>query len=373
MAELELIDVCKAFGSKRVVDGISLVARARDFLVVLGPSGCGKSTLLRLLAGLESIDSGAITIDGRRVDHLTPAERDAAMVFQHYALYPNMSVRENLSFGLENMRLRPHEVSIRVAAAATTLEIEHLLDRYPRQISGGERQRVALGRAMVKRPRLFLCDEPLSSLDASLRGRTRLKIAQLHQQINSTMVFVTHDQLDAMTLATRVAVMNSGKLEQIGTPMEVYTRPATPFVAAFVGTPAMNLLPAEISAAADGSTIVRLPGGAELETTIQRADLPDHDDFTFGIRAEDISLCDAHRAHALARATFIERLGSRTLIHVEFGAGRTVIVEEHGVSHIAVGDSVGLKFNVASAHLFDASRGYHTPDSTRLEAPAYSA
>lgn len=360
MSDVELIDICKTFGVKRVIDAISLRAYARDFVVILGPSGCGKSTLLRLIAGLDRVDSGMIQIDGRRVDQLGAAERGAAMVFQQYALYPHMTVRDNLSFGLQNLRMQSREVAARVAEAAAMLEIEEVLDRYPGQISGGERQRVALGRAMVKRPGLFLLDEPLSNLDASLRVRTRLQIAQLHRQVESTMIFVTHDQHEAMTLATRVAVMNNGRIEQIGTPMGIYMRPATRFVASFVGSPAMNFLAAEIGMAADGSIVARLPGDVAIPTGIDAGELPGLRALTFGIRAEDISLCETDHAHLTARIKFVEHLGNRTLIYLDVRGEGTIAVEEKGSIGVVAGETVGLRFDPRGAHLFDDKRGYHS-------------
>jgi len=239
LAGLVLRNVSKRFGPVEVINDLSLDIEEGEFAVFLGPSGCGKSTLLRMVAGLESLSAGEIHLGQRRIDGLAPGERGVAMVFQHYALYPHMTVRQNMGFGLRNVGVAAAEIAAKIAQAAALLEIGHLLDRKPGQLSGGQRQRVAIGRAIVKQPEAFLFDEPLSNLDAALRARTRVELARLHQQVRSTMVFVTHDQMEAMTLATRIVVMNAGRVEQVGTPIEIYRRPGTRFVAGFIGTPAM--------------------------------------------------------------------------------------------------------------------------------------
>ena len=248
MAEIRLENVSKSFGKVSVIDKVSLEVRDGEFIVFLGPSGSGKSTLLRMIAGLETINSGTLTIGGLRCENLSPGQRNVAMVFQNYALYPHMTVKENMSFGLYNIGLAQSEVERRVLNAARILEMETLLERKPSQLSGGQRQRVAIGRAIVKEPKAFLFDEPLSNLDAALRVRTRVELAELHQRIKSTIIYVTHDQTEAMTLADRVVVLNDRKIEQIGTPMEVYSRPASRFVAGFVGSPAMNFIKVKVGA-----------------------------------------------------------------------------------------------------------------------------
>ena len=246
MASLELKGVRKAFGSTPVLDDVSLTLESREFIAFLGPSGSGKSTLLRIIAGLETADAGEVWLEGRRIDRLAPGDRGVAMVFQHYALYPHMSVRENMAFGLRNARVAKDEIDRRIAEAARVLEIEPLLDRKPGEMSGGQRQRVAVGRALVKEPKLFLLDEPLSNLDAALRLRTRVELAQLKQRVDAAVIMVTHDQAEAMTLADRVVVMNERRIQQVGPPMEIYRRPANTFVAQFVGSPAMTLAPAQL-------------------------------------------------------------------------------------------------------------------------------
>ncbi|HEX8621452.1 MAG TPA: ABC transporter ATP-binding protein, partial [Allosphingosinicella sp.] len=244
MASLELSNIRKAYGETLVLDDVSLALGEREFIAFLGPSGSGKSTLLRIIAGLESADSGEVRLAGERIDGRPPGERGVAMVFQHYALYPHMTVRENMAFGLRNARVPKDEIEARVAEAARVLEIESQLDKKPGQMSGGQRQRVAIGRAIVKHPKLFLLDEPLSNLDAALRMRTRVELAQLRQRVDAAFIMVTHDQAEAMTLADRIVVMNDRRIQQVGAPMEIYARPANTFVARFVGSPAMALAPA---------------------------------------------------------------------------------------------------------------------------------
>jgi multiple sugar transport system ATP-binding protein len=359
MADIEIRNVSKTFGQAKVIDNVSLSIRAHEFVVFLGPSGCGKSTLLRMIAGLEPVDAGEIWIGGRRVDQLPPGERRVAMVFQHYALYPHMTVRGNMSFGLRNVRIAPAEIARRVIEAARMLEIEHLLESKPGQISGGQRQRVAIGRAIVKEPQLFLFDEPLSNLDAALRVRTRLEIAQLHQRVQSAIIFVTHDQVEAMTLAHRIVVMNNQRIEQIGTPMQIYARPATAFVAGFVGTPSMNFSAVELVAAADRFASVRLPDGSIIATRVDASALPGKRSFKFGIRAESVAICAPGTGNTNGSARFVERLGHRTLVYAQLADGTTLVGEDAGMSRVATGDSVGLRLDGAATHLFDAERGYH--------------
>jgi multiple sugar transport system ATP-binding protein len=358
VSDIRLVDVCKSFGSTRVVDHVSFSMGAHEFVVFLGPSGCGKSTLLRMIAGLEGVDAGEIYIGGKRVDQLPPGERDVAMVFQHYALYPHMTVRENMSFGLRNVRLANDEIVRRVAQAAKMLEIEHLLDRKPAQISGGQRQRVAIGRAIVKEPKLFLFDEPLSNLDAALRVRTRLELAQLHQRVPAAMIFVTHDQVEAMTLAHRIVVMNNQRIEQVGTPMEIYARPATAFVAAFVGTPTMNFVPVELIGD-DAHARVRLPDDIVFQTRIDAASLPANSRFRLGIRAESARICGSEEGTVRGPVKFVERLGDRTLVYVQIATDTTLVGEDTGASRVAIGERVGLQLDPGGAHLFDDERGYH--------------
>src|SRR5918998_3623100 len=249
MADVVLKGVCKSFGTAKVIHDVDLAVRDGEFVVFVGPSGCGKSTLLRLIAGLEDITVGDLSIDGTRVNDLPPPKRGIAMVFQTYALYPHMTVYDNMAFGLELAKASKAEIDQRVREAARLLQIETLLDRKPKQLSGGQRQRVAIGRAIVREPKVFLFDEPLSNLDAALRVQTRIEIAKLHSNLNATMIYVTHDQVEAMTLADRIVVLNAGRIEQVGTPLDLYHHPANLFVAGFIRSPRMNLLPATVAGA----------------------------------------------------------------------------------------------------------------------------
>ncbi|OJF93787.1 ABC transporter ATP-binding protein [Pararhizobium antarcticum] len=361
-ASIEITNVTKRYGALTVLSDISLAISAGEFIVFLGPSGCGKSTLLRMIAGLEDVTEGTISVDGVRVDTLPPGKRGVAMVFQSYALYPHMTVAQNMSFGLENIGVAKAEIEKRVRFAADTLEIAHLLDRKPQKLSGGQRQRVAIGRAIVKEPKAFLFDEPLSNLDAALRGRTRLELAQLHGRLGSTMVFVTHDQVEAMTLADRIVIMQDRRIEQIGTPMEVYRRPATRFVAAFVGSPAMNFIPIRdavmngdrlsIDTAGLGTVSVPLhlppgfsPEGAEL-----------------GIRAEDVSVAAAGAPGIALTAEVIERLGDRTLIYGHLEDGTKMTVEADGRNATRPGDRLTIVLDTSALHLFDKTGAAHHPE-----------
>jgi multiple sugar transport system ATP-binding protein len=357
-AKIDIINVSKQFGALTVLDDLSLSIPAKEFVVFLGPSGCGKSTLLRMIAGLESVDSGEIRINSERIDHQPPGKRGVAMVFQSYALYPHMTVRDNMAFGLENIAVDRSVIEARIAEAARMLEIGHLFDRKPGQLSGGQRQRVAIGRAVVKEPKAFLFDEPLSNLDAALRTRTRIELAQLHQRLKSTMIFVTHDQIEAMTLADRIVVMNNRKIEQIGAPMEIYDRPATRFVAGFVGSPAMNFLDAVLERGAT-NIVARVANGIAVETAVTADQLGDGK-YVLGIRSEDIRIAPAGQGNAEAVVDVIERLGERTLVYVRLDDGQNIVGSDAGNSQVSVGDRVGLTFNGAKAHLFDEhGRAWH--------------
>jgi multiple sugar transport system ATP-binding protein len=328
MATVELIDVCKSFGSVEVLRNINLSLEKGEFVVFVGPSGCGKSTLLRMIAGLEDITSGELRIDGQPMNDVLPAKRGIAMVFQSYALYPHMTVFENMSFGLEQARLSKTEIAQRVRNAAAMLQIEDLLDRKPKQLSGGQRQRVAIGRAITRDPRVFLFDEPLSNLDAALRVDTRLEIAGLNDRLpGTTMIYVTHDQVEAMTLADRIVVLNAGNVEQVGTPMTLYERPASLFVAGFIGSPRMNFLGGPVAAAQ----------GAH----------------TYGIRPEHIGL-STERGDWKGRAKLTERLGSDTFVHVDVDGIGHVNVRIEGRGDIAAGTPVFLSPDPEAVHLFDA-------------------
>jgi len=359
---VRLSGVSKRFGDTRVIDDLSLEIRSGEFVVFLGPSGCGKSTLLRMVAGLEAIDDGEIVVDGKRVDHLPPGARNVAMVFQQYALYPHMTVRENLSFGLRNARVPADEIQRRISAAAQSLEITALLERRPGELSGGQRQRAAIARAIVKKPALFLFDEPLSNLDAALRARTRIELAQLHQQLGATMIFVTHDQVEAMTLADRIVVINDRRIEQIGSPLEIYRRPATQFVAGFVGTPKINFVKVQVVAASSGKAVAQLLDGATIRTGISHACLPDPA-MTLGLRAEAVRIVEPASGDLRGTARVVERLGDRTLVHVALAEGTLLTAEDRGDSSVTTGQTVGLRVDGSAAHLFAADgTGYHAED-----------
>ena len=358
MADIVLSDVSKSYGNVQVLDSVSMHIKSGEFIVFLGPSGCGKSTLLRMIAGLEEVNGGEIRIGDERVDQLPPNQRGVAMVFQNYALYPHMTVRENMSFGLQNVGTDKAEITRRVDEAARMLEITQLLDRRPAQLSGGQRQRVAIGRAIVREPKAFLLDEPLSNLDASLRVRTRVELAQLHRRIGTTMIFVTHDQTEAMTLASRIVVMNNRRIEQIGTPMEVYSRPASRFVAAFVGSPAMNFLPVASITDNQGKAVVHA-GGAQVATDIAVSALPPAEGLTLGVRPDALKVV---AGGALAGTVeLVERLGDRTLVHVRLDEGSLVVAEDSGKSMLEAGTAVSLAADRSETHLFDAGGvAYHS-------------
>ena len=334
---------------------LSLDIAEGEFAVFLGPSGCGKSTLLRMVAGLESLSEGEIHLGARRIDRLPPGDRGVAMVFQHYALYPHMTVRQNMAFGLRNIGVPAADIAVKLAEAARMLEIEHLLDRKPGELSGGQRQRVAIGRAIVKQPTAFLFDEPLSNLDAALRSRTRVELARLHQAVRSTMVFVTHDQMEAMTLATRIVVLNAGKVEQVGTPADIYGRPKTRFVAGFIGSPAMNFLPVAAVEDEGGYAVVTLGNGSRVATNIATAQLP-NGPLTLGVRAEHVHAGDG----TPAVVDVVERLGDRTLVYARGANDQVLVYDEPGHARVSVGDSVQVRIDGESVHVFDGQGlAYH--------------
>ena len=359
MESLELINVRKAFGATPVLDDVSLQLEHREFIAFLGPSGSGKSTLLRIIAGLETADAGEVWLGGRRIDNLPPGERDIAMVFQHYALYPHMSVRENMAFGLRNARVPTEERERRIAEAARVLEIEPLLDRKPAEMSGGQRQRVAIGRALVKEPKLFLLDEPLSNLDAALRLRTRVELAQLKQRVDAAVIMVTHDQAEAMTLADRIVVMNDRKIQQVGPPMEIYSRPANMFVAQFVGSPAMTLAYAQMVGTGEHATL-KLGDGTEIATKVPRDQLPQWANLRVGLRPEAVRVGGKGKGNSKAKVELVERLGERTLIYARLADGQPITAEDEGDSRVKIGDDVPLKIDGGEAHVFDSDgTGYH--------------
>ena len=359
MGGLSLRGVAKRYGALEVMRDLSLDIEAGEFAVFLGPSGCGKSTLLRMVAGLESLTAGEIHLAGRRIDALPPGDRGVAMVFQHYALYPHMTVRQNMAFGLRNVGAAAPAIASKIAEAARMLEIEHLLDRKPAKLSGGQRQRAAIGRAIVKHPTAFLFDEPLSNLDAALRSRTRIELARLHHALRTTMVFVTHDQMEAMTLASRIVVLNAGRIEQVGTPAEVYGRPRTRFVAGFIGSPAMNFLPVVRVEEEAGRAVAVLRDGGRVATGVPVGAL-DGGELTLGVRAENVHAGDG----APATVDVLERLGDRTLVYARDAEGQILVYDEPGHAPVTVGDQVRVRIDGAAAHLFDAAgSAFHSTGS----------
>ena len=363
MSFLQIIDLEKSFGAAHILKGVSLEIEEGGFLVLVGPSGCGKSTLLNTIAGLEPISGGEIRIAGRRVNELHPSKRDIAMVFQSYALYPNMTVAENIGFGMEIRGVPKPERDKAIADVAALLQIGHLLDRRPSQLSGGQRQRVAMGRALVRKPQVFLFDEPLSNLDAKLRIDMRTEIKRLHQRMRTTMVYVTHDQIEAMTLATKIAVLKDGVLQQFGTPAEIYNNPANVFVADFMGSPAMNLIPATIGRNGSG-LIVELARKETAPVALKLANPPEGlSDFTgkqvvFGIRPEALTDPDGADRNAQAIATadcqieVVEPAGSDTFAVTNLG-GKGVVARLRADANIRPGTVTPLTFNLSKAVFFD--------------------
>ncbi|MFO6445911.1 ABC transporter ATP-binding protein [Erythrobacter sp. NE805] len=361
MSGLELIDVCKSYGATRVLECVSLSIAPSEFIAFLGPSGSGKSTLLRIIAGLETLDAGEVRLGGARIDGLAPGKRGIAMVFQHYALYPHMTVRENMAFGLVNAGVPRDEIARRIAQAADTLEIASQLDKKPGQMSGGQRQRVAIGRAIVKQPKLFLLDEPLSNLDAALRNRTRVELAQLRHRVEAALIMVTHDQAEAMTLADRIVVMNDRRIQQVGTPAEVYARPANAFVARFVGSPAMAMLPGIVTGTAGGRVRVSLPCGADLLTAVPAGDMVPGAEVDVGLRPEHVCIAEPGEDGIPATVDLVERLGDRSFLYARLGDGSEVIACAPGFSAVRQGDRVSLAIDAAAAHLFTADGTAHHP------------
>jgi len=351
LGNVTLRGVRKLFGSLEVIKGVDLTVTDGELVVFVGPSGCGKSTLLRMIAGLEDVDYGDVLINGIDVTDMAPARRGVAMVFQNYALYPHMNAYDNMAYGLRRAGLRRAEVDPRVRRAAGMLQIDHLLDRRPKAMSGGQRQRVAIGRAIVRDPKVFLFDEPLSNLDAALRIETRAQIAALHRELRATMIFVTHDQVEAMTLADRIVVLNAGRIEQIGTPREVYHNPANIFVAGFIGAPAMNLIPARIAARAGHAFLLRL--GDVVEPVELKGDFGGStgDIVTLGVRPEQVRVSEDGQP---AEVVLAEHLGGETILHLRL-AERPLILRVQGDLNVALGAQVPVTLDLGGASLFDAA------------------
>ncbi|HTO29087.1 MAG TPA: sn-glycerol-3-phosphate ABC transporter ATP-binding protein UgpC [Devosia sp.] len=347
MASVTLSEVRKAYSGFEVIHGVDLDVHSGEFLVLVGPSGCGKSTLLRMIAGLEEITDGTIAIGDRIVNDLPASQRNLSMVFQSYALYPHMSVRKNLAFGLGNLRMPRDEIARRVAGAAKILQIEELLERKPRQLSGGQKQRVAIGRAIVREPQLFLFDEPLSNLDAELRVQMRVELAGLYQRLGTTMIYVTHDQIEAMTMATRIVVLNKGDIEQVGTPFELYNFPHNLFVATFIGSPKMNLLGAMVKndrAEIPGLGAMPLPPGIRVDGPI-----------TIGVRPEQLTIDSPGDLALTGTVSLVEYLGSEVFIYLRLETGQTVLVKAPGKSSHQNGQTLSVSLRADDAHYFNAA------------------
>jgi ABC-type sugar transport system ATPase subunit len=359
MASIALRGVTKRFaGGHAAVSGLDLDVAAGELLAIVGPSGSGKSTVLRLIAGLETADEGTITIDGADVTATPPQRRDVAMVFQNYALYPHKTVRGNMAFALQVRGMGAADIDARVRVAAATLDIDALLDRRPSQLSGGQRQRVALGRAIVREPKAFLLDEPLSNLDPRLRVDTRAELAMLHRRLGATMVYVTHDQEEAMTLGARVAVMRDGRIEQLAPPLELYRRPSNAFVAAFIGTPAMNLWACEVHPAGELARVT----GQGWSIDAGPALVPPATHAILGVRPHDLALADDGSGDVSGEAAVVEPLGASTIVHVRVAGMRELVrLVVPGTRHVTAGQTVAVRISRDRLHWFDAE------GRTRLE------
>ncbi|MGI9363659.1 MAG: ABC transporter ATP-binding protein [Rhizobiaceae bacterium] len=354
MSGLKLTGIKKSYGSTEVMHGVDLEIKEGEFVVFVGPSGCGKSTLLRMIAGLESITDGELQIDGNRVNEIPPSQRGIAMVFQSYALYPHMTVYENMAFGMRIAKASKVEIEKRVQNAAEILQLGPHLDRLPKALSGGQRQRVAIGRAICRDPKVFLFDEPLSNLDAALRVATRIEIAKLKESMPSTtMIYVTHDQVEAMTLADRIVVLSAGYLEQVGAPIELYERPANLFVARFIGSPAMNIVEAQVQSTGPG-TKVQLAGGGVANVPIKsNSDMKDQD-VHLGFRPEDMTVVTGKSSLVEGTITLVESLGEVTNLYVEVeGSEEPVVAKVPGTYDVKRGDRIGLSTDPEKMHLFN--------------------
>lgn len=364
MATLDLQNIDKSFGPAQVLHDISLSIRDQEFVVFVGPSGCGKSTLLRIIAGLEDATSGKVLIQDDDVSELAPIDRGISMVFQSYALYPHLSVFENIAFPLRVQKLQNDDVADRVGRAAEILKLTDKLFLKPGQLSGGQRQRVAIGRSIVREPKIFLFDEPLSNLDAALRGDMRVELSELHKELDATMIYVTHDQVEAMTMADRIVVLRDGKIEQFGSPMELYHHPRTKFVASFIGQPNMNFLPATVIEAAANGTTVELPGGAVVDLPLNGTLVNKGDKIEVGIRPEDTVMRDDGQLRMHVR--ILERLGGLSITYGEL-AGQRFCASLGGAVSIKEDAEVSLGFDPAAVHGFDSMGNV----LTRLAAPTF--
>ena len=354
MADLTLTQVKKSYGKVDIIKGVDLSIKHGEFIVFVGPSGCGKSTLLRMIAGLEDITSGTIKIGERVVNDLQPKDRSIAMVFQSYALFPHMTVGENVGFGLKIAGEPKESMEKKVAEAARILKLEPLLDRKPSQLSGGQRQRVAIGRAIVRKPDVFLFDEPLSNLDAALRVNTRAEIAKLHRDLSATMVYVTHDQVEAMTLADRIAVLDSGYVRQFGAPMDLYHYPDNTFVAGFIGSPKMNFIPVTAASAGNGSGVSVVGSGlAKVQAAVDASGVVKDQKLTLGIRPEHVRISQDGKGALVGTVQLLERLGNQTFLEVVTATDVSTTALIEGDLVLDIGDKVGINFAATDCHLFN--------------------
>jgi len=355
MADVEMKKVTKAFGPVQIIRGVDLQIESGEFVVFVGPSGCGKSTLLRMIAGLEDVTSGDLFIDGVRANALAPAKRHVGMVFQSYALYPHMTVYENMAFGLTLAKEDKDEVKTRVTRAAQILQLDQLLQRLPKELSGGQRQRVAIGRAIVRKPKVFLFDEPLSNLDAALRVQMRIEIAKLHDSMHATMVYVTHDQVEAMTLADKIVVLNKGNVEQIGPPLELYHHPRNVFVAGFIGSPKMNFIDGKLVRAESNAAIVSVPDCADIRVAVDATGAKPGEKVTLGIRPEHFQVSDVPGAGIGGLVMVLEHLGDETYAYLEAKGTKEGLLNARldPQSLVKNGQSLRLTVGEHSAHLFN--------------------
>ncbi|WP_020410804.1 ABC transporter ATP-binding protein [Hahella ganghwensis] len=353
MADVKLNHIKKSYGKVDVLHGIDLDIKHGEFVVLVGASGCGKSTLLRLIAGLEEITAGELVIDNKIVNHLDPARRGIAMVFQSYALYPHMSVFKNMAFGLKIAGQNKRAVREKVEQAAKILQIDHLLDRLPRELSGGQRQRVAIGRAIVRDPNVFLFDEPLSNLDAALRVQTRVEIGKLHKDLGATIIYVTHDQVEAMTLGDKIVVMNAGRVEQCGSPLELYRYPQTKFVAGFIGSPKMNFIEGHVDKTATEYLTITLEDGTQVQAHVDTSGIQEGTKVTVGIRPEHLFEGRNLPGQLSGDVKLVEHLGEVTYIYMSLADGTEVVVRGEGESEVEVGDKLQASFAPESVHVFN--------------------
>jgi len=351
VADININTINKYYGDVHVIKDISLDIKSQSFTVLVGPSGCGKSTMLRMIAGLEDINSGTIAIDGQVVNDLPPKQRNIAMVFQSYALYPHMTVFDNMAFGLKLEKRSKDEINERVQEAARILQIEDYLQRKPKQLSGGQRQRVAIGRAITRKPKVFLFDEPLSNLDAALRVQMRVELAKLHDQLNATMIYVTHDQTEAMTLADDIVVLDEGIVSQSGSPMEMYNNPKNLFVGGFIGSPKMNFISSKILSSSSNLTEIDLFGSSKISIPKTSSSASNGDEVQLGIRPEHLLINQDGDASWESKVFVVEKLGSGTFLYLEKN-DEPLVVETEGDSDIKVGDTVKVGFTASRCHLF---------------------